>query len=401
MRWPVHLATGVVYLALLVVPVGGLLGYSGLLVEGDDIAAFDLEWEQARQTLTAEAAGLPLAELVAALVDGTPVAADIEHVEQAEARLGARLPDELRALYRLNDGLPELGLSPLAELAPATDAFADYLEAGVDVLGIEAGDDWHDVPIAAARGWWRLGDDTVYYDPAPQPAIAGVRVIDGLAGYASLQAWLQASYVSLRMGLWTAERHQRALLESRAALVEAGVDELLGAFEPPDLLSRWLLRVEPWPGPADPALIGDAERRLGRLFDADLRELWLRHDGFPPLGLLSPAEVAEWASLRARMPEELADALTMSVAEFAEAGESGRSFDPTALRACLVIGASRIGAYPDEAPDGRALFPQLLSCPPGAGLPAIVDLSQRVGHADFRSWLRDRAARVRAVGMGT
>jgi len=181
-----RLATSLVYLILLLVPVVGLLGYSHLLGGDPEQRARSEEQANSRVALQAEAAKLALATLVRDLAIGAdnalPEAASPAAFARAEARLGRPLPLELRSLYEVADGLPAIDLLPLDEVGPPSPQTVQMLGAVDQRLRLEnnAGV-WVELESATAERWWHLGgweDAPLFYLPDPHPRLPTTRFIN-------------------------------------------------------------------------------------------------------------------------------------------------------------------------------------------------------------------------------
>lgn len=403
-----RLATGTLYLGLLAGPLlalllGGMLG--GLIADGGAaVGAADAEtrWqaEQAeRAALLSQAQTLDWPELLRGDTadEAAPRApASAAALAAAEARLGAALPEELRAFYVRSDGAPAHALHRLEQVVPA----AAWLDAlfGADPAPLYVplgGDDegYAEIPLREARDWWHLGghdEAPIFYLPRPDPRLPGRRVLrydfEAPAAFASLRAWLEDEWAAQAQ----AERSERAfavrLQAQREAWRDASVGEVLEAFPRPGLLLRWLADDPGWPGGASAAALAAAEARLGLRLPADYAELLRRHDGFPPLQLLPSDELARWREQRARFDDE-AVALLFGAAPVRTAEDGGRVLAHLAepmVADCVVVAALRL-------PDTRRQ-PQLLWCPQADPAHHWIELHSRRAHAGFRQWLIGRSA---------
>ncbi len=206
-----RMATSLVYLSLLLVPVVGLLGYSHLLGGDAELQARFEAQASTRVALQAEAATLSLATLVRDLAIGAddeiPEAASSMAFARAEARLGRPLPLELRSFYEVADGLPALDLLPLDQVAPPTSAQVEML-SGVDHrLHLEDSvGTWVELEAATAERWWHLGgweDAPLFYLPDPHPRLPTTRIINYLIEspgvHTSLRDYLDQQWAEQKM----------------------------------------------------------------------------------------------------------------------------------------------------------------------------------------------------------
>jgi Zn-dependent protease len=406
-----RLLTGSVYLGLLVVPVAGLLAWAigmGSLLGGASPAYLE-RWQAQQEEAAAEARALSFGELVAALQgpDARPARTSAESIEEAESRLGRRLPMELRELYAGSDGIPALDLLPLARLQPAARLVDELAGQGVDTVWLYHQDEQRELALASLRDWWLLRDaedDWLLIDPAQSPRLEGLRVLwmgyggEGHSGHASLRDWLETAYVQQRMAERSSEDLDRASERARRELAQAPLPELLQGPEPQGLLIRLLARPPALPGPVDGADLDALQSRAGFALPADYRELLALHDGFPPLQLFPADQVQPWRQARgAIVPELLPILLGQFEGEESMQLASGAKvmvLDEAELGDCLVLAGYR---YRGDGV-GDDLHPTLLLCPPHSHPEPLIQLAERRRYAGLRPWLVEQAARRRAAG---
>ena len=183
-----RVATSLVYLCLLVVPVVGLIGYGPLLGDDSEQRAAYAKHAETRKALIEQAASLPLQTLVRDLAiasrNDPPHAADNAAFARAEARLGRPIPLDLRSFYEVADGLPGVDLLPLEKLGPPSAELMQLIAIIDQRLHLEdTNGTWVELDAATAERWWHLGgseDSPLFYLPDPHPRLPTTRMINYL-----------------------------------------------------------------------------------------------------------------------------------------------------------------------------------------------------------------------------
>lgn len=238
MRWLPRLAISAVYLFLLAGPVlagGGWLWWQSQLRGTMAEAGVEAQrWKEDRQRLGRQAAAreLPVlldelvqlqAEVVPAVrgdIAGTP--ADPAALAALQEQLGAPLPEDLLAPYRLHDGVHALNLRSLQAIAAAphlTPEQFDQLAHEGKIHFYQSGEGLPDIALdrSQAQALLLIGQDDelsefLLYDTAATPLHAGLRLyrtdIETADVYPGLREWLQESWVSWRQ---LAEYQRRVL----------------------------------------------------------------------------------------------------------------------------------------------------------------------------------------------
>jgi cell wall assembly regulator SMI1 len=390
MGWPALLATGLVYLALLLVPVAAL-AYMGLLAaiaaptasSADNevwrtVEAKRVEWRKATKAMDYRAlvANLNATEEAKPL----PGPASAESLQAVEARLHHAIPADLREFYGVADGLPGKSIASIAGLRALTQA--DVVNAdgvGRAITIYPANGEPIEIKAAEAIHWWYLGgmDSTLFYLPEPDARLPGVRVVDAWPEDPTTHATLREYLEMLRVG-----DEETAYYEAQFAAREARAGKRLANADVPKLMSEWqepglaqsLMGVG-WPGPAESGALDAAERRIGARLPADLRRALETHDGFPPLSLLPAAELDTLGRQAGRVEAP------------------SKRIDSKAMADCIIVAAMK-----PPARGGRdKLFPSLLWCP-GRGDESWVAMETEKPYASFRQWLLARTVRVAAAG---
>lgn len=414
MGWLQRGVIGTVYAALLAGPVVAAVAMWGFAsrmpTEAEMAASADraerqrADMERKRVALAARAAALDVGTLLRARADEAswPPPASDEAIAATQVRLGITLPDDLVALYRAHDGLPELGFAPLASMARWRDAPAPALDAaapdGTVEVNLRGGDDSpskvHSVPRARAAEWLMVmpAEDGSFfaYDVGDTPAVPGHRVFEGLDGYVvghpSLRAWLEEQWISAEHSRDMARQARAAGDAAERELAGLPVLALIDRLPKPGFLERMSGADVSLPPPAGDAAIASVQERLGIALDDDLRDLLLRHDGLPALLLLP---VADYRRL------DLADADHRQDLE-RQLGSRHRAFEPPhdwpksadELEACIAIGGG---------PAPRS-FVSVLWCPTHEAPRRYVDLFDRRFHATLTGYLRARVASMKSPG---
>lgn len=403
--WQTLLVGGTLAL-LLVVPVGVAVLAWDLQGFGAHQPAMSGEVIEARRAqdakLRAAAAAMSAEQLVDGIIEsadwaGAPAApADAEAIAAAEARIGMPMPPPLLALYRRHDGLPALGIGPLAELAPAAakvDEWFGLLETSeyrVDIHVPGAEQPGSAVMQASVlRGWLLAGGDEESLllfnpDPAAQPAQWVNLWAESPSGYRSLHEWLQDAWVSSQQQQGYMREMLQRQLRSYARFASADWDTVLDALQPATpMLMRLVADAPGLPDPATTEALAAAEQRLGRALPADYRELLLRHDGHPMLGLDPVAKVHVLDASEVAKNIWLQDL----------ARPSSTQAMPGALPARLAAREELVGCLALQA-DSEHLSASTVLCPAGHPQAGVLELRQMLRYHDVLTLARARAAQV-------
>lgn len=407
MRWWQSLAVATTLMGLMVVPVGALVaGFVGSNLVGEQDLARMQEQAAARQvirdTLAAQAATLDDSQLVIdvsvndygdALSPPVPAAA----LADAEARLGAPLPELMSALYRMHDGIPALSLGPIAELKPAREAIEELVEIveirefHYDLDGASQSEpESVSISAAALKSWWLLGDsegNLLLFDPDPAATVPILSLwLESPTGYRSVRTWLEQHWIARQE-----QRQQEQLIARRhreiaESLRAATWPELIAAMDTELPLAYRLLADLPDPeAPAADAALAAAEQRLGTALPADYRELLELRNGMrmwqlgpvEEVSVLDAAALAEnqWLQGLQSRPDMTAGGGALLTLERAEQ-----------VRGCWDLG-NRMA--PASSP--------IIYCPPGHAHFGLINLQTRQRFPDVRSYVVSRVAQIQAV----
>lgn len=396
-------ATAAVYLLVLALPVAALLRYPQL-IPGARAAEEAKYAGQARERNEFEerAKGLALAELLkpAFGADSQAAPATEQDISDAEARLGAPLPAELRGVLAIADGASEINIAPVGEWTSAAASIDEYAEyADGDALHIDlASDEWANVSLADAGGWWQIGGDDegnyLYWLPKEHPSLPGFRVVDFFVesptAYPSLRAYLEAQWA---MNAHTAQQladRRATLVRKQEELEAADVAALLALLpEPPAVERTYTSERYELPDPASDAAIASAESRFGRKLPADYRQLLSLHDGLPRFDLLPVAELKSWGDSLSGFVEYTRDIDTLRevwvaqrVDETTPQGGAAlpESFGDEEASRCVVVALMRVSTMSS---------PRLLWC---EGEREWVDVGTGRSYRELREWLRTQVA---------
>ena len=415
-----------IYGILMVVPVAALAGYwafeggnlrpiaGGAFGPFGTFGAFggdsgDRGYASARKDALAKAANMDVAQFVVELQkseNGTvPAGLSEERIGAVEARLGVKLPEDIRAVYRVSNGLKLLDLAPLEQATRPDAAFLSQIssaardgEVQIATGGANLRDHLFYVSAARLTNTLQLGPAEkggghygVLLDLNQPPLVDDYSLLNAFArsGQVSLHAIdvrgrLQESWVAQQAQDAMTHRYAREADAQAEALRDEDVSRLLAHFPEPGFLVRTFFQVRtlPLPEPASEKELTATEHGLGRSLPPDLRAFLLLHDGYPKLFLLPAAGYFP-------VPEGQAGATFLEEADqrhrelAAVWGGLDPSFDIEKLRACIVIGGVDQG-------DPR-VFPTTLWCPDREG--QIVDLQTGKSYPDVTALLREDVAR--------
>lgn len=405
MRGLSRVAISAVYLFLLAGPVLAVAAafwwqsHLGVLAE---TAVADAErWNERHARFADQAKTLELRVLLddisqLSLVDGMdeaagrgamPVPADAAALATLETQLGAPLPEDLRAFYRLRDGDAQLYLRPLATLAAAPRLSAAQFDqlAYEEKIHFYRSGDLPEIALdrAQAQTLLLIGHDeelgeSILYDMAATPLNAGVRVYRSDSETASVSAdlrdWLQEGWIQRQM----AAESQRAYAAQRAQeyqrLQGHSLQQLLAELPTASWWQKTLVAAEDAAAPASDAQLAAVAQRLGQRLPEDLAELYRWRNGDAPL-LLLPLE--RWQSVAELAP---------TARERLGAGSAHRPA-AEALALCIVIGGHGGGA---------SVYPTDLWCPQAPPAQQFLSLRHDASWASATELLRDRIAIARA-----
>jgi len=375
-----------VYVLLMAVPVAALAGYwtfAGGQLHSFAGGAFggdsgERVYASLRKEALAKAANMDVAQFVMELQkseNGTvPAGLSEERIEAVEARFGVKLPEDIRALYRVSNGLKLLELAPLEQARRPDAAFLSQISGAArdgEVQIVTSGANLRDqlFYVNAARL-----TNTLQLGPAEKGAghygvLLDLNRPSLVDGYSLISVFARSGEVSLNaidvrsrlQETWVAHQAQDAMTHRYAREVDAQAESLrdedmarlLAHIPEPGFLVRTFFHVRalPLPEPVSEKELSAAEHGLGRSLPPDLRAFLLLHNGYPKLFLLPAASYFP--------------------VPYGRAG------------ACIVIGGVDQG--------GPRVFPTTLWCPQLEG--RIVDLQTGKSYPDVTALLRQDVAR--------
>lgn len=418
MKWRQRLLLGGIYGLLLLGPLllaAVQAGAGLLLLASAGRAGAGSDYSAISERASAGVAGLGVPELLAGLHDpdaARPGASEAQ-IAAAETRLGQRLPDEIRALYRRHDGWAELGFGPLEHIVrPDPAALSRLANDGQLQVMVQGGNPAvQSPPIAVARLRNTLqlggapgdgGDDpdeageVLLLDLNQPPLVPGGNLLRAYGGgtllASDLRSSLREALQAQRVGEAWQAHVTAAMRQQRQLLHGDDIAQLLSKVPQPGLLQRLLLRRPGPSAPADAAALQAVEARLGQPLPADLRRLLLLHDGVPQLHLLpaqrfEPLRLGRGTDAPARL--DLAHPAPFTLVDSAAVEEPHALLQPEALRGCIVV-----GAYGRPGEEQVQAAPSLLWCPQLAaqGL-QFLDLGRHQAFADATALVREQVAR--------
>ncbi|MFO1494943.1 MAG: hypothetical protein U1F26_09805 [Lysobacterales bacterium] len=410
--WQALLVSGTLAL-LLVVPLGiAVLAWDlqGLGVRPSQISDDAGESQQAELArLRTAASTMSDEQLIGGIIGANDWAekpgapADAQAIRAAETRLGRTLPEPLLALYRQHDGIPALGVGPLAHVEPAAVkveewfALLDLPEYPIDIVapGTELPDS---VALTAAelRQWWLIGADDEGLllfnpDPAARPAQWISLWAESPTGYQSLRDWLQVEWSSAQQQQRYAQRMRQRQQQAYERLANADWNMVLDELDPAvPMVMRLLADPPKLPEPATAATLEAAEQRLGGALPEDYRELLLRHNGHPSLGL---GAIDTVHALNA-------SALAGNMWLRERGNEDHNTPVPGAQSLVLATSTELAGCWALQA-DSEYMSPSVLLCPAGHAHAGVIDLRQMAYYPDVLTLARARAAQIAAIQAGS
>ena len=421
MRLRQRLALALTYLLVLLAPVlmlSYLLWFLPMVVRNDTAAGSRI-YENVRQEKLAESSVLAIPQLVARLdaPDGQPFGppADDRKIEDTESRLHAQFPDSIRQLYASADGIPALGIEPLANLQrTGTRLLAEFRAAEVQggLLIDRVDGEPLSPPQLVAPG--RLadtilfahipaaGDDgepagnagaVILLDPDNPPIFAAHTLLQfghgRIAVREDIKTWLSRQWAEQEAGKALRQAIDSSRHRARLALAEDDVSDLIDTLRPAGFAARLMHHQPGWPAPVGAFSARAAETRLGLSLPEDYLEFLRLHDGLPALGLMPLEEIAYLSPVLKSEQIAALPGLDGKTA-FAPVDDDGSAplyLDQGIASQCIAIGGPRKFAT------AAAEAPQALWCPRQPNPEArYVDLPRHALYPDFTSLLRDRVA---------
>jgi Zn-dependent protease/cell wall assembly regulator SMI1 len=418
------LLAGPVFFGVVAIGFGSLTGFAL------NTAADAERYQQRAAQFEAQAAKLGIAEQLRGLAgfeakvrDANATAAalatpaDAAAIAAAQTRLGATLPDDLLAIYRVSNGFAALSLLPLDRVRRVSettdlDLASFAYEGSITVYDIDAVSTDDEAPRDRSltpqqmQSFLVLANDpdgasTLLYDLGEPPQHPGVRLysLDNEGGghaRADLRRWLRASWVEWAQMAETGEHMNAARERERAAVADWPVERLLGDIERPGFLERRLAPQAAWSGAASEADMAGVAARFGAPMPDDLAVVYRQHDGIPTLALLP---LAHWQTVSA-LPEDMAATLRKQV-ELSETGIeaaaldrcvvfSGYYFDPEAM--AIELPQDVLAEMPAGLRSVSALW-----CPQAAADRRVVDIAHGTLRRGYTEILRERVVQQRAA----
>ncbi len=387
-----------VFAALLVVPVG-FLSLEALTLSDSADEVFDGEslmgdlyadMHEDRKRLELQTDGLDLEGLLRLTSESEllPPAGE-DSIAAAEARLGAPLPDELRNLYSIAEGIPDIGVGPVASIRPISET---QLFDEVMMQWQYNGDLYLEndiVPVNKTQAWWVLSPDDeaellMFYDPRARDTSARFFLLDADMAYTSedLRSLIQRRWVNDQ----AAESYQRALeheLErAEAELADLTIVELAGELYQPGWLSR-LIAGDVWGSySATEGELEALERELGRPLPADHRALLTSDLSLALFGALEPTQVTQLGKVEDEQNEYVIAAMTDAMGDL----------DPGLADQCWVV----FGFVIEGSNGGKSqtVIPRMLWCPLLPAEQQYFDAEQMRSYATLTDAVRAYVARL-------
>lgn len=359
--------------------VGGLLVLGGALSHALPDRA---EEEAAHEQAVAQAKRMSMQELVAAVQatdgQGPRQPATPAQLEQAQARLGAPLPDDLRELYQVANGVPALEIEPLHKVRTATrgllllassEAETGY---GVDLSGYD--------PDTV----WQLGGQMMkrVYLASPAEPLQQTPLLVLRNGFLIRKTTVR-DFVEREAQLTLYEArvaviHKRRMRTGLQALEGLSLRELIEQAHAVDDPLAALVR------PVSSGISQDdlqaAEGRIARPLHPQLLEV-LR-DADPPgvFNMLPSDALVVYGDSGAQLPQWGTSSSSVTVGS----GTYTPHLVAEDIASCIVVAGRNRGE--------QAMAALLLWCPNNPSAIRWLDTSRLQGYPDLRAWLRDRVA---------
>lgn len=400
-----QVSLGIVYSAVLLAPLGTSAAALFLwFTFAFDYSEFDDGGSaEVRENLQLELESQSSNTVLARYLDGRDpdervAPASIEALETTEQHLGLLLPKALRQLYLQNNGLSELGVGALEALTkapdcllPVFDHYAELQQAhGAEADLIYVDDQDHRVRPEQLADWLCLGPVDPDYLYVAAVASAGAAKVAGhgllvftdygIEAYPDLDSMLRSWVLSREMGTWRQAHYQHRRSQLEQDLQNLSTTELLDRSPTPGFLQRRALGLPAVPGPARASDLAAAEDRFGRALPRELGQLYARHNGYWPWGVVPVEDIQHFTAWPGGPKHFLSSQHDQAPWELdSHENESRISVDLNELDRCLAIGKSS-SAFMAFGNEPRP--PTLFWCPDLDGGLAL-DFQRRVYHGSL------------------
>lgn len=387
-----------VYGLLIAAPIFVLVANISIYVSSsesqDRMERQQLEYNEIRE----DAKQKTLHQLITYFAKGTLIPAHYSTIGDTESRLKVSLPDELREIYHITNGLPELSLVPVEQLKYVNwtdENLKGYMENGkYYVEYYDENGNYKDINISEEKTekWISLRDiqnydDPLFVDLSPASAIPGGRYIDGYNSYESIREWLETRWTNQRIAELQQQRRVKTIQKHFTRLASANISDLADEFNHPNLLERLLSKESRWPKGVKQEDITAIETKLAIVLPQSVKDLYKMHDAFKPLSLYPLGEIDKYSS------ENLIQKIEENGRLFQEVNENGQLVDkeiyPNTLGQCYKLG----GYLKKNKANDVQRDPFLLWCPDAADSQQhYVDLRRARVYQDFSLLLRYTAS---------
>ncbi|UXI68826.1 site-2 protease family protein [Tahibacter amnicola] len=410
MSWGHRIVLSGVYGVLL---MGPILAGAGWLLFGAQLAAAmpnekELQAMAEKQkaqhdALTAVAMRQPFGEILRAVATANDAAAPFpepatpELIAAAEQELGVVLPEELKALYRVANGVPTLGLLPIEQLKRVRDVDwlkpADYAYEGkISLYSASSEEDASDLSIAPGQlaGWIYLGrpleenDSAIVYDVAPTSVIPGIRLVELFSESPSaspgVAQWVRERWIAHQQAeTWAKERALNVDL-TRKALSQKSAVEMLEMLDQNSPLARLVLPVQT-KQVADAGAIALTQQRLGLALPDDLQAVLLQDNARPHLHLLPVDQFVRVRELPEVVRTAMSDHLTVETP-----GEAAPLATLDLILDCVAISGAEDSGFVQAV--------SLVWCPAAPAAQQFRGIWRREDYVDFTDYVRATTATI-------
>ena len=257
-----------VYSALLIVPIGVLIfGFSGYVVDNDvDWEAREINQQAKRVEFKQQASSKTYNQLIQDLSlyyhpDGIVTAVSEQTIQAKEEQLNIVLPDEIKAFYRVTDGLNALGIAPISQLNIAKNTSRKMLsyyeiEGSINAFLIsdhEDKDAEETILIDDVLEWVSLSDPKMNSElilielsdkVKKNPRVLFLWEEAGI--YPSFKAWLESQWVSIQESDYYDQQLLRATENEFVELMPMNNKQLIDTYQKANESSdsmQWLINL--------------------------------------------------------------------------------------------------------------------------------------------------------------
>jgi len=366
MTWGQRGIVGIVYSVLLVVPIAVIVVSIWFDMYTSNIQADNEIWREKYSEEYAQfqhkASQLSTLELFTEIInqpynkESVVDPASESAIRAAESRLNIVLPDDLRTLYRIANGVPGIGLLPVEKIGFVRDLPVEQLiPDDSNELTLNPVNDFEEESLSTIikfeqlHNWLYIAgvvdkdnDDAqqfIYLNVSGENIESDATLLEQYSGYTNVTAysgirhWLEYQWISIKQD--EQENRKREILYKQVAisLQNKDIENMLEMYEKPSMTEKLLSLSEPFPPGASDEEIRKMEQRLDVSFPEDMKTMYRTYNGFPPLNLFSLNEILPYSSTY--------DDTALPQTEWVLDSGSVINIEPSGLVGCYVIGGYR------------------------------------------------------------